>query len=168
MASTPWESDMTQRLAAKFGPAISEFATYLGQNFLIAQSSSIAALIETLKTDEGFDYLVDLTALDYPNKPERFELIYILYSFSRNERVRVKARVKEGEKPHSITGIHKTANWLERETFDMFGIEFAHHPDLRRILMPDEWQGHPLRKEYGITQMDDQWVKENLAIESGH
>jgi NADH-quinone oxidoreductase subunit C len=168
MASTPWESDITQRLAAKFGPGIIEFAAYLGQNFFVAVPESVPAVIDSLKTEEGFDYLVDLTAVDYPNKPERFELVYILYSFRRNERVRVKTRVKEGEKPHSITSIHKTANWLEREVFDMFGIEFAHHPDLRRILMPDEWQGHPLRKEYGITQMDDRWVTENLAIESGH
>ena len=168
MASTPWENDLTARLAAKFGSAITEFASYLGQNFLIVQSASLPAVIEALKLEEGFDYLVDLTAVDYPNKPERFELIYILYSFRRNERVRVKTRVAEGEKPHSITAIHKTANWLEREVFDMFGIEFAQHPDLRRILMPDEWQGHPLRKEYGMTQMDDQWVKENLAIDSGH
>jgi NADH-quinone oxidoreductase subunit C len=168
MASTPWENDMTQRLAAKFGPDITEFATYLGQNFLVAAPAAVPAVIEALKAEDGFDYLVDLTAVDYPNKPERFELFYILYSFRRNERVRVKTRLKEGEKPQSIAGIHKTANWLEREVFDMFGIEFASHPDLRRILLPDEWQGHPLRKEYGITQMDDQWVKENLAIESGH
>jgi NADH-quinone oxidoreductase subunit C len=168
MASTPWENEMTQRLAARFGSGIAEFATYLGQNFLVADPAAVPAIVENLKLEEGFDYLVDLTAVDYPNKPERFEIIYILYSFSRNERVRVKTRVKEGEKPHSVTAVHKTANWLEREVFDMFGIEFAHHPDLRRILMPDEWQGHPLRKEYGITQMDDQWVRENLAIESGH
>ena len=124
------------------------------------------AVISVLK-EQGFDYLVDLTAVDYPAKPERFELVYILYSFGRNERMRVKARVKEGEKPHSVTGIHLTANWLEREVFDMFGIEFADHPDLRRILMPDEWQGYPLRKDYPITRMDNQWVQENLGIPSG-
>ena len=167
MATTPWENELTQRLATQFGPAITEFASYLGQNFLVAEPGSVRAIIQYLKIEEQFDYLVDLTAVDYPAKPERFELIYILYSFSRNERVRVKARVKEGEKPHSVVAVHLTANWLEREVFDMFGIEFADHPDLRRILMPDEWQGHPLRKDYKLTQMDNQWVKENLGIPSG-
>jgi NADH-quinone oxidoreductase subunit C len=91
----------------------------------------------------------------------------VLYSFSRNERIRVKTRIKEGQKPQSVVGVHLTANWLEREVYDMFGIEFQGHPDLRRILMPDEWEGHPLRKDYDILQMDNRWVQENLGIESG-
>jgi len=166
MAATPWEGALPQLLAEKCGSSILECATYVGQNFVVVDPSSIYLVIEALKT-EGFDYLVDLTAVDYPAKPERFEVIYILYSFARNERVRVKARVKEGEKPHSVVGLYATANWLEREAYDMFGIEFAHHPDLRRILMPDGWKGYPLRKDYKITQMDNQWVQENLGIPSG-
>jgi len=166
MAVTPWEGAIPQSFGEKFGSSISEFSTYLGQNFLVVELGSSHRVIETLRS-EGFDYLVDLTAVDYPAKPERFELIYILYSFARNGRVRVKARLKEGEKPHSVVDLYATANWLEREAFDMFGIEFAHHPDLRRILMPDEWTGHPLRKDYKITQMDNQWVQENLGIPSG-
>lgn len=166
MAATPWEGALPQLLAEKFGSLVTECSTYLGQSFIVVDSSAIVPVIAGLKA-EGFDYLVDLTAVDYPAKPERFELVYILYSFARNERVRVKARVKEGEKPHSVVGLYVTANWLEREAFDMFGIEFAHHPDLRRILMPDEWTGHPLRKDYKITTMDNQWVQENLGIPSG-
>ena len=122
---------------------------------------------EFLKLEADFDYLVDLTAADYPKRPERFELFYILYSFARNERIRVKTAVADGMKPATATTVHATANWLEREVFDMFGIQFAGHPDMRRILLPEEWEGFPLRKEYGLIQQDERWVRENLNIESG-
>ena len=167
MAATPWEDDLTGRLAAQFGAGIAQFSTYLGQKFLVAEPGAVLPILEYLKLEEDFDYLVDVTAVDDPKRAERFELIYILYSFARNERIRVKTRVAEGQRPASVCGVYLTANWLEREVFDMFGIEFAGHPDLRRILMPDEWQGHPLRKDYGILDMDNRWVKENLGIESG-
>jgi NADH-quinone oxidoreductase subunit C len=138
----------------------------LGQEFLIAQPEAVLPILEWLKKEAGFDYLVDVTAVDYPDRAERFELVYILYSFSRNQRIRIKTRIPEGYRPASATAVHPTANWLEREVFDMFGIEFAGHPDLRRILMPEEWQGHPLRKDYSILKQDENWVRENLGIES--
>ncbi|MBI1896900.1 MAG: NADH-quinone oxidoreductase subunit C [Acidobacteria bacterium] len=167
MAATPWEDDFTGRVRARFGEAVREFASYAGQNFMLVRDSEVPSLIEYLRDYEGFDYLVDITAVDYPDREERFELIYILYSFERNLRVRVKTRVREGERPRSVTHLYTGANWLEREVFDMFGIEFAGHPDLRRILLPEEWRGHPLRKDYSIVQMDNEWVRENLGIESG-
>ena len=80
--------------------------------------------------------------------------------------MRVKAAVAEGSKAPTVTDLYNSANWLEREVYDMFGVEFENHPDLRRILMPDEWDGFPLRKEYGIVQQDAAWVRENLKIES--
>jgi NADH-quinone oxidoreductase subunit C len=129
MQATPWESELTAVLAQQFGPAISQFSTYVGQNFLVCDPAAIVPIIDRLKA-EGFDYLVDVTALDYPKDEKRFELVYILYSFDRNERVRVKARIEEGYKPQSAVSVHVTANWLEREVFDMFGIEFDEHPDL--------------------------------------
>jgi NADH-quinone oxidoreductase subunit C len=167
MASTPWVSEFTQRLADRFGPAVQESATYLGQNFFVVDSSVVPSMIQYLRDDEAFDYLVDLTAVDYPTREERFDLVYILYSFDRNERIRIKTRVADGATPESVTGIHITADWLEREVFDMFGIEFKGHPNMKRILMPDEWTGYPLRKDYSILNMDNQWVRENLQIESG-
>jgi NADH-quinone oxidoreductase subunit C len=167
MAATPWESDLSRDLKERFGDGISETSTYLGQNFVVARPDSVIPILEYLKLEADFDYLVDITAVDWPKRAERFDIVYILYSFPRNERVRVKTYITDGFKPETAVGVHLTANWLEREVFDMFGIEFAGHPDLRRILMPEEWQGYPLRKDYSILQQDDRWVQENLQIESG-
>ena len=111
--------------------------------------------------------LIDITAVDWPKRAERFDIVYILYSYSRNTRVRVKTYIPEGYKPETAVTVHLGANWLEREVFDMFGIEFAGHPDMRRILLPEEWVGYPLRKDMSILQQDDRWVQENLNIESG-
>jgi NADH-quinone oxidoreductase subunit C len=167
MAATPWDSDLARRIKDRFGERVTETSTYLGQNFVVCKSDTAVPLLEYLKLEADFDYLVDLTAVDWPKRPERFDLVYILYSFARNERVRVKTYIADGYKPDTAVGVHLTANWLEREVFDMFGIEFAGHPDMRRILLPEEWSGYPLRKDYGIIQQDDRWVQENLGIESG-
>jgi NADH-quinone oxidoreductase subunit C len=167
MAATPWESDLARELKERFGGDITETSTYLGQNFIVARPPATISVLEYLKLESDFDYLVDITAVDWPKRAERFDVVYILYSFSRNERVRVKINVAEAYQPETAVGVHLTANWLEREVYDMFGIEFAGHPDMRRILMPDEWQGFPLRKDYGILQQDQRWVQENLGIESG-
>ncbi len=167
MVTTPWESDVTQALKERFGGEITEFSTCLGQNFLVTKPDAVISILETLKLELDFDYLVDVTAVDYPKRAERFDLVYILYSFARNERIRVKTIIADGYTPATAVTVHLAANWLEREVFDMFGIQFAGHPDMRRILLPEEWQGYPLRKEYGILQQDDSWVQENLGIESG-
>src|ERR1700716_3279993 len=167
MAATPWESNLTKELKEQFGDQISEFSSYLGQNFLVCKSEAAVPILEFLKLEADFDYLVDITAVDYPKRAERFDLLYILYSFARNERIRIKTAVADGAKPATATTVFATSNWLEREVFDMFGIQFEGHPDMRRILLPEEWEGFPLRKEYGLIQQDDRWVRENLNIESG-
>jgi len=167
MAVTPWESELTAHLKERFGDRITEFSTYLGQSFLIAKPESVIPILEFLKLEEDFDYLVDLTAVDYPKRAERFDVVYILYSFAKNERIRVKTTVADGARPQTAVTVHLTANWLEREVFDMFGIQFEGHPDMRRILLPEEWEGYPLRKDYSILQQDQRWVQENLGIESG-
>jgi NADH-quinone oxidoreductase subunit C len=167
MAATPWESDLARELKARFGEGISETSTYLGQNFAVVRPDTVIPVLEYLKLEADFDYLVDITAVDWPKRAERFDVVYVLYSFSRNERMRVKCFIADGYKPETAVGVHLAANWLEREVFDMFGIEFADHPDMRRILLPEEWQGYPLRKDYSILQQDQSWVRENLEIESG-
>jgi NADH-quinone oxidoreductase subunit C len=100
--------------------------------------------------DAGFDFLNDLTAVDWPPRAERFDVVYGLTSIAHKQRVRVKVRAADGQALPSMTSLWPSANWLEREVFDMFGIRFEGHPNLRRILMPDEWQGHPQRKDYPL------------------
>jgi len=106
--------------------------------------------MQFLKEELEFDYLTDITAVDYPEREKRFEMVYHLFSLKNHYRIRVKTEIKEGEKVSSMTKVWGSANWLEREVYDMFGIEFEGHPDLRRILLSDEWEGHPLRKDYPL------------------
>lgn len=167
METAPWQGELPAQLAREFGPGISEFASYLDQNFLVADPEIVIPLIEFLKLEADFDYLVDITAVDRPERERRFELIYILYSFSRNERIRLKTHIADGQKPLSAVAAFPGADWFEREVFDLFGIEFAGHPNMKRILLPEEWEGHPLRRDHSITGMDQRWVRENLGIESG-
>ena len=166
MEVSPWESPLVDSLRERFGDQIKEFSSYRDQSFLVAELSAVVPIIEFLKLEQDFDYLVDVTAVDYPKRENRFDLIWILYSFARNTRIRVKAQAGEGDSPATVTSAYQTANWLEREVFDMFGITFNGHPNMTRILLPDEWQGYPLRKEHSIIQQDEDWVRENLHIES--
>ena len=167
MACSIWEGDLPARIHHAFESETIQALTYVGQNFFITPPTVALPVIEFLHREAGFDYLVDITVIDYPKKPARFELLYILYSYSRNERLRIKTGIAEGATPPTATNIFLGADWMEREIFDMFGIRFAGHPNMKRMLLPEEWTGHPLRKEYGITQMDNRWVKANLGIESG-
>ena len=141
--------------------------TYLGQNYMEVDRSLIPEILLRLRDDEQFDYCVDITAVHYLRREKQFDVIWVLYSFARNERVRVKTQISEGESLATSVPIWRTANWLEREVYDMFGIKFDGHPDLKRILLPDGWKGFPLRKDYGILQQDSEWVQINLGIESG-
>lgn len=166
-APQPWNDEIVERLRARFGSGIREASTYLKQNYFVVDAAVAYKVLALMHDEEEFDYLVDVTAVHYPEHEKPFEVVWILYSFARNERVRVKASFGEQEPAPSVVSLWITANWLEREVFDMFGIRFEGHPDMRRILLPEDWQGHPLRKDYGIIQQDQQWVKINLGIESG-
>lgn len=166
MPSEPWEGTLPGALREQFGDRAKELKLLGGQKLAIVDIVAAADVLAFLKNEQTFDYLVDVTAVHWPQREEPFELVWILYSFERNERVRVKAALAGDAKAPSAVSLYNTANWLEREVYDMFGIEFENHPDLKRILMPDEWDGFPLRKEYGIYQQDDAWVRENLKIES--
>ncbi|MFZ1137160.1 MAG: NADH-quinone oxidoreductase subunit C [Candidatus Korobacteraceae bacterium] len=163
----PWESELITSLRQQYGSGIVEASRYLGQRYVIVDSSIVADILRRMRDAEGFDYCVDITAVHYPKREQQFDVLYVLYSFPHNERIRVKTRIKDGEHVPSAVSIWETANWLEREAYDMFGIVFDGHPDLKRILLPDDWHGHPLRKDYDILQQDKEWVQINLGIESG-
>jgi NADH-quinone oxidoreductase subunit C len=166
-APIPWDSVMVAELKGQYGSGIREANSYLGQNYMIVDRSIVSELLQSLRDREQFDYCVDVTAVHYPEREKQFDVVWILYSFSRNERLRVKTMIGDGDSVPSAVSIWATANWLEREVFDMFGIGFDGHPDLKRILLPDGWKGYPLRKDYGIIQQDQEWVQANLGIESG-
>ena len=115
--------------------------------------ANIAGLVDFLKADNAckFSTLVDLTAVDYPERPKRFEIVYHFLSMFQNHRIRLKMAIREDEIVPSITEVHPSANWFEREVFDMFGILFSGHPDLRRILTDYGFRGYPLRKDFPTT-----------------
>ena len=161
------ENDLTKRYRQRFGAAILDALEDRKQPYLVIDFAQLADIARYSRDEEKFDLLEDYTAVDWPRRDKRFDLIAILYSFPHNTRLRLKIPIAETERPASFVEIWPTANWLEREIFDMFGIAFAGHPDLKRILLPDEWQGHPLRKDYDILRQDTAWIRENLGIESG-
>jgi NADH-quinone oxidoreductase subunit C len=164
---TPLNNELVGRVRAKFGAALTEAIEDRKQAILTVECERLAEISIYLRDEEKFDLLSDLTAVDWPKREKRFDVVLNLYSFAKNERLRVKAHAGDGEQVPSVSGVWPTANWLEREAYDMFGIVFAGHPNLTRILLPDEWQGYPLRKNYDIIEQDTGWVKENLGIESG-
>ncbi|WP_412505781.1 NADH-quinone oxidoreductase subunit C [Roseovarius sp. SYSU LYC5161] len=115
--------------------------------------ANIVGLVEFLKTDQTcrFSTLVDITGVDHPERPKRFDVVYHFLSMYQNQRIRLRTAVREEDMVSSITGVHPSANWFEREVFDMFGILFSGHPDLRRILTDYGFRGYPLRKDFPTT-----------------
>ena len=117
------------------------------------KKNDILKILLELKEDQNlqYDQLMDLTAIDYPSRENRFDIVYILLSMKKNERVIVKTSIKVDDEIESITSIHKAADWYERECYDLFGINFINHPDLRRIMTDYNFEGHPLRKDFPLT-----------------
>jgi NADH-quinone oxidoreductase subunit C len=139
-------------LQAGVAGSVSQVSYYLGDWTVIVPAAHILEAATYLRDapEASFDYCSDLTATDWPPRAERFDVIYCLYSTRHRHRVRLKVKVAENQPLASVTGVWTAANWLEREVFDMFGVNFTGHPDRRRILMPDDWQGYPQRKDYPL------------------
>jgi NADH-quinone oxidoreductase subunit C len=156
---------LVKRLRARFGDGITEATEFIGQLSIRVARSSIVEVCDALKRDAEtpFNFLCDLTCVHYPdNFDEPFEIVYNLLSLSANARVRLKVAVTEGGGVQSVTNVWSTANWMEREVFDLFGVKFENHPDLRRILLPPDWKGHPLRKDYPLEFVENGWTAKHL------
>jgi NADH-quinone oxidoreductase subunit C len=122
-----------------------------GEMTIVVASEHLVALATFLKHQQGYERLSAVTCVDWHPREPRFEVIYQLHSIANNRRLRLKVLLP-GDAPavESLTGVWRSANWYEREVFDLFGVTFLHHPDLRRILMPEGWEGHPLRKDFPV------------------
>lgn len=150
-------SEVLRELAAhielKRPDCVLNWAVVHGELTMNVAPASLLAFVEFLKADNTcrFSTLVDITAVDYPERLLRYDVVYHFLSMWQNHRIRVKAAVREDEMVPSITSVHPCANWFEREVFDMFGILFSGHPDLRRILTDYGFRGHPLRKDFPTT-----------------
>lgn len=155
---------LVKKLKATVADAVLEASEFLGQLSIRISPARIVEVCEALKRDPQtpFNYLSDLTCVHYPdNRAAPFEVVYNLYSIGANERVRLKVAVN-GEGVESVTSLWPSANWPEREVFDLFGVVFRNHPDLKRILLPPDWEGHPLRKDYPLEFVENRWTENHL------
>jgi NADH-quinone oxidoreductase subunit C len=156
---------LVKRLKESLGDAVTEATEFLGQLSVRIAPARIVEVCEFLKRDavSPFDYLSDLTCVHFPeNADAPFEVVYNLYSISANVRVRLKVATTDAAGVESVTGVWPAANWLEREVYDLFGVRFHNHPDLRRLLLPPDWEGHPLRKDYPLEPVENNWTAKHL------
>jgi NADH-quinone oxidoreductase subunit C len=149
-SSHPW----VEALRAALPDTVLSAKEFAGQVTVTVAREAIARVARHLKDAEDFKYCVDVTAVDWKDRQPRFDVVYHFYSFSKNGRLRVKCGAADGEDVPSIAAVYLAANWPERETWDMFGIRFSGHPDLRRILTWEGFHGHPLRKDFPLEGID--------------
>jgi len=154
--------------------SVTAVSYFVGDWTIVVPVEKLLDVVKHLRDapDAAFDTCSDITATDWPPRAERFDVVYCLYSIRHRHRVRVKVRAAQVALVPSVTGIWSGANWLEREVFDMFGVNFTGHPDRRRILMPDDWQGYPQRKDYPLEgpgellmENPEDWLKLRQARE---
>jgi len=160
---------LVRKIRAKFDAAVLGASEFLGQLSIRIARSSIVQICDFLRqdTETPFNYLSDVTCVHYPVRAEgQFDVIYNLYSIKGNERVRLKVIVGVAEGVESVTSVWPAANWMEREVYDLFGVSFLNHPDLRRLLLPPDWQGHPLRKDYALEFVENEWTALHLPVMS--
>jgi NADH-quinone oxidoreductase subunit C len=146
-------NELGELIAAKLGPAVTGFKVEYGELTVMAEAAEIVSVLTFLRDDENcrFVCFTDICGADYPERDKRFDVVYHLLSPYRNRRVRVKVEADEETPVPSVVSVFPAANWYERETFDLYGVLFSGHPDLRRILTDYGFAGHPLRKDFPLT-----------------
>jgi len=146
-------NDLGEYIAAKAGDSVSSWSVLLNELSIVTSRDNLLALMKLLRDDSNclFKAMIDVTAADYPERPERFEVVYNLLSISHNQRIRVKTSTDENTPVPSVVPLFNAAGWFEREVWDMFGVFFTDHPDLRRMLTDYGFEGHPLRKDFPLT-----------------
>lgn len=151
MGSEPLE---VVKVREKFGEALKEVVYFRGEETLVLEPSGIRPICAFLKSDPemGFDLLLDITGIHFLEREYSYEVIYHLLSLARKRRLRLRVRLGEAGEIDSVVPVWRTADWHEREAFDLVGIRFKGHPDLRRILMPEDFVGHPLRRDFPLEQ----------------
>lgn len=150
---------LVEGIREALGHEILDTVVFRGQVTHIVEKDQIAHVCTFLKTDSRYrmNYLSDVIGVDTMDGDHRFEVVYVLYSTKTKLRVRLKVRLNEGETVPSVTSVWAGADWPEREAYDMFGIEFAGHPDLKRIYLAHDWEGYPLRKDYPLRGYKDRY-----------
>ncbi len=145
-------SSLLEKIKSKFADSIIETVEFRVELTVVVKKETLVEICIFLRDDSDlrFDHLSDVSGVDFLERNPRFDIAYHMYSIPKNHRLRIKVRVNGDETVSSVTSVWSTANWHEREIFDMFGVKFDNHPDLRRILMSDDWVGHPLRKDYPL------------------
>lgn len=153
------EELLINKIKATFRNEVLDTQVFRGEVTHVIEKKALRSICNFLKTDPDLrmNYIVDVLGVDYINEVPRFEVVYHLYSIPRKLRVRLKLRVAEGETVPSVTSIWPGADWPEREAFDMFGIVFEGHPNLKRIYLAEDWEGYPLRKDYPLRGYKDRY-----------
>jgi NADH-quinone oxidoreductase subunit C len=152
------------KLREKFSASMIDVKEFRGEVTVTVKKEDIVAICDFLKKNLSYNLLADVTAVDYLGKEPRFMVVYNLYSIANKDRLRVKAPLMTDEcEIDTVSNLWNSANWLEREVYDLFGVNFINHPDLRRILMTEDWVGHPLRKDYPLQGPDREPYKGRLS-----
>ena len=159
---------MAETLKARFGAAIGDGVEFRGETTIQVEPAALVEVCVFLRDDPSaaYDFLSDLSAVDiWPDEP-RFQVNYHLYSMTHNTRLRLKVSVRDGQAVPSVTGVWPAANWFERETYDLFGVKFDHHPDLRRLMLPDDYLGHPMRRDAPLVEEEVEFTHNFDEVEA--